>query len=116
VKAGITLRPGTPLAMITEYLTEVDLILVMSVDPGFGGQGFIPEILDRVVDVRKSIDGTKPNHKVEISVDGGVKLFNAKEIAEKGADILVAGSAIFKSDDPISTIKQFKQLSGGINE
>jgi len=116
VKSGITLRPGTSLDTIADYLTEVDLILVMSVDPGFGGQGFIPDMLERVVDVRRSIDGIKSNHIPEISVDGGVKLFNAKEIAEKGADILVAGSAIFKTDDPISTIKLFKQLNGGINE
>ncbi len=109
VSPGITLRPGSPLSLVEPLLSEVDLVLVMSVEPGFGGQGFIPESLDRITSLRRSLEsndgGSKP-----ISVDGGVKLHNSLEILVAGADILVAGSAIFGTDNPADTIRQFKAL------
>ncbi len=109
VKSGITLRPGSPLSLVEPYLTEVDLVLVMSVEPGFGGQGFIPESLDRIKSLRRSLDSNDRGSSL-ISVDGGVKLHNASEILAAGADMLVAGSAIFSTDDPVDTIRQFKEM------
>ena len=106
VRPGITLRPGSPLSLVEPYLTKVDLVLVMSVEPGFGGQKFIPESFDRISSLRRSID-LNDGCSTLISVDGGVKLHNAAEILAAGADIVVAGSAIFGTDDPADTIRQF---------
>ena len=106
VRPGITLRPGSPLSLVEPYLTKVDLVLVMSVEPGFGGQEFIPESFDRISSLRRSID-LNDGCNTLISVDGGVKLHNAAEILAAGADIVVAGSAIFGTDDPADTIRQF---------
>lgn len=110
-KAGVTLKPDTSLKEIENVISEVDLILIMSVEPGFGGQEFIPETLDRVRKIKKMIAALQERNSPEISVDGGVKLSNAKKIVEAGADILVIGSAIFETKDPVKTMNMFKQIS-----
>ena len=107
-KAGISLRPGTSLSSIEPFLNDVDLVLVMSVEPGFGGQSFLPESVNRIQNVKKLI-GSRP---VEISVDGGIKLSNAKRLIDAGADILVVGSGIFLTDDPVISMKKFKSIKG----
>lgn len=95
-KAGISFRPGTPLETVFPYLAQVDLVLVMSVEPGFGGQAFLPGALDRIRALRREI-GRGP---VEIAVDGGIGPGNVRTVVEAGADVIVAGSAIFGTPDP----------------
>ena len=109
-KAGVSIKPKTPLQDIIPILDKVDVILVMSVDPGFGGQGFLPGSSEKVSKVKKLLVDNSLN-RVLIEVDGGIKLHNAKEVIEAGADVLVAGSEVFNSDDPVQTIKDFYQLS-----
>ena len=109
-KAGVSIKPKTPLQDIIPILDKVDVVLVMSVDPGFGGQGFLPGSSEKVSKVKKLLVDNSLN-KVLIEVDGGIKLHNAKEVIEAGADVLVAGSEVFNSDDPVQTIKDFYQLS-----
>ena len=106
VKAGVTLNPSTPLSTLEEVISLVDLLLIMSVNPGFGGQSFIPSSLDKIVRARQLITRTK-SHAV-LEVDGGVKVENAAEIIKAGAGILVAGSAIFDSPDYAATIRAFR--------
>ena len=108
-KAGVSIKPKTPLQDIIPILDKVDVILVMSVDPGFGGQGFFPGSSERISKTKKLLVDNCLN-RVLIEVDGGVKLHNAKEVIEAGADVLVAGSEVFNSDDPVQTIKDFYQL------
>ncbi|HZS11801.1 MAG TPA: ribulose-phosphate 3-epimerase [Nitrospirales bacterium] len=97
VKAGVTLNPATSLTTVEEILPDADLLLVMSVNPGFGGQQFIPSVLGKIARARQLI-GKTGSHAV-LEVDGGVKVDNAADIVKAGADILVAGSAIFCTDD-----------------
>jgi ribulose-phosphate 3-epimerase len=97
VKAGVTLNPATSLTTVEEILPDADLLLVMSVNPGFGGQQFIPTVLDKIARARQLLVRTRSRALLE--VDGGVKADNAADIVKAGADILVAGSAIFCSDD-----------------
>jgi ribulose-phosphate 3-epimerase len=97
LKAAVSLNPATPLEMLDYVLGDLDMVLIMSVNPGFGGQAFIPSQLDKIRALRKRIDDR--NLSVEIEVDGGVKTDNATAIAAAGADILVAGSAIFGAKD-----------------
>lgn len=108
IQAGVTLNPATPLVMIEEILSSVDLLLIMSVNPGFGGQSFIPSVLAKIRAARKMIDAK--GAKVMLEVDGGLKIDNIKEISEAGCDVFVAGSAIFKSKDYRKTISTMKQL------
>ncbi|MHA7585130.1 ribulose-phosphate 3-epimerase [Vibrio harveyi] len=96
-KAGVVLNPATPLAHLEFIMDKVDLILLMSVNPGFGGQSFIPHTLDKLRAVRKMIDGS--GRDIRLEIDGGVKVDNIREIAEAGADMFVAGSAIFSEPD-----------------
>ena len=103
VKAGVSLNPATPLAYLDDILPDIDLALVMSVNPGFGGQSFIPSAMNKIRQLRKRID--ELGLKVEIEVDGGVKSDNAAEIIGAGADILVAGSAVFGSGDYAAAIR-----------
>jgi len=107
---GISLKPGTPLGILDPYLEKIDLILIMSVEPGFGGQQYIPESTDRIHKLDKTLKILGLRKQVIIEVDGGIKLSNAKMIKEAGADIVVAGSAIFNTDDPHSTIENFKNI------
>lgn len=103
-KCGVVLNPATPLAAVEEVLDDVDMILLMSVNPGFGGQKFIPQTMDKICRLRKMLDG----RPVEIEIDGGVGAHNAAELAEAGASVLVAGSAFFGADDPAALARQIK--------
>lgn len=103
-RAGVSLNPGTPIAMVEELLADVDLVLVMSVNPGYGGQKFIPSALDKLRRLRAALDAC--GSKAELQVDGGVTEDNAQEIIDAGATVLVAGSAVYKSKDIPATIKK----------
>ena len=105
------LNPATPLDILEWNLEQVDLVLLMSVNPGFGGQSFIPHVLEKVRRVRQMIDAS--GRSVRLEVDGGVKLDNIGAIAAAGADTFVAGSAIFGSADYHATISQMKALVAG---
>ena len=106
-KAGITLNPGTPVDAILPYLTEVDLALVMSVNPGFGGQKFIESAIGKLQRLRKEIDTRRLS--VELEVDGGVKLDNVRRVVEAGAGVVVAGSAVFEAPEGIEgAMKNFR--------
>jgi len=111
-QAGIVLNPATPLEILDWTLTQVDLVLLMSVNPGFGGQSFIPHVLDKIRRVRNMIDAS--GRDVRLEVDGGVKVDNIAEIAAAGADTFVAGSAIFGSGDYRGTISQMKKKAAGL--
>lgn len=102
MRAGVALNPGTPLEMAREALELADVLLLMGVDPGFGGQRLIERTVDRVREAREMIDGM--NRKVLIEVDGGVNVENANVLGKAGADVLVAGAAVFKSENPKETI------------
>jgi ribulose-phosphate 3-epimerase len=101
-KAGLVFNPATPLDYLDYCLDRVDMVLLMSVNPGFGGQSFIPYVLDKIAAARAIID--RADRPVRLEVDGGVKIDNIRQIAEAGADTFVAGSAIFGTDDYASTI------------
>ena len=111
VKAGISICPQTPVVMLEDLAGEFDLALIMSVNPGFGGQRFIPHSLEKVREARQLRERSKA--KFEIEVDGGITLENARAVAEAGADVLVAGSAIFDTPDCGRTTKQFVDLLAG---
>jgi ribulose-phosphate 3-epimerase len=108
MKAGVAINPHTPVADLADVLHEIDLVCMMSVNPGFGGQKFIPYTLDKIKQLRKMID--ERGLKVLIEIDGGVTLENASAIIGAGADVLVAGNTVFKSADPKATITQLKLL------
>jgi ribulose-phosphate 3-epimerase len=100
MKAGVTLNPATPICVLEDIICDVDLVLLMSVNPGFGGQKFIPHTFEKVRALRKMID--EKGSKALIQVDGGVGLDNWKELREAGADVLVAGSAVYGAEDPMA--------------
>ncbi|YCO03942.1 ribulose-phosphate 3-epimerase [Vibrio sp. VNB-15] len=106
-KAGVVLNPATPLSHLEFIMDKVDLILLMSVNPGFGGQSFIPHTLDKLRAVRKMID--ESGRDIRLEIDGGVKVDNIREIAEAGADMFVAGSAIFGQPDYKQVIDQMRE-------
>ena len=108
LKAGVALNPGQSLEEIKYVLEDVDLVLIMSVNPGFGGQSFISSALEKIKDLKALRDQGGLNFLIE--VDGGIKLDNAKELLEAGADVLVSGSGVFKEDNPKATIQAFKEL------
>ena len=107
---GISLKPKTPISDIEPYVNQIDLVLIMSVEPGFGGQGYIPESTKRIADLKQLLVEQCIQDKVKIEVDGGIKLQNAQEVLDAGADILVVGSEIFKADDPVQVMKIFYTL------
>ena len=107
MKAGVAINPHTPVADLADVLHEIDLVCLMSVNPGFGGQKFIPHTLEKIKQLRKMIDEKGLN--VLIEIDGGVTLDNAASIVDAGASVLVAGNTVFKSADPKATILQLKQ-------
>src|SRR5476649_1748978 len=104
-RAGVTLNPGTPVSSIEHFIDMVDLILIMSVNPGFGGQAFIPAALDKIRNVR-AMAGGRP---IDIEVDGGITADNAQKVVQAGANVLVAGSAIFKGGNCKANIAAIRQ-------
>ena len=110
VKAGVSINPATPVALLENIIGDLDLVLLMSVNPGFGGQKFIPMTLEKIRQVKKMIREAGVSPLIE--VDGGVKLDNAKEIADAGADILVMGSAFFASGDYKKTMEKLHGILG----
>jgi ribulose-phosphate 3-epimerase len=110
MKAGVSINPATPVLLLENILSEIDLVLLMSVNPGFGGQDFIPFTLEKIKAVKKML--SRAGEAALIEVDGGVKIENAKKIADAGADILVMGSAFFKSDDYAKTMETLNEILG----
>lgn len=108
MKAAVTLNPATPVWTLEDIIGDVDMVLLMSVNPGFGGQKFIERTLDKVKTLRKLIDSSES--KALIEVDGGVNIETGARLARAGADVLVAGNAIFKAEDPLSYISSLKSL------
>lgn len=108
MKAGVALNPHTPVALLKDVLQDIDLVLIMSVNPGFGGQTFIPHSLEKIKELRKMIDERGLNTLIE--VDGGVTLENARALVDAGVDVLVAGSTVFKSVDPKKMIRDLKEV------
>jgi len=115
VKAGVALNPATPLNSIEEVIPHVDLILIMSVNPGFGGQAFIPESLEKINRLRKMLDDKKLT--TELEVDGGITISNAPSIIEAGANVLVMGNSVFKTKEGISqTLQKIREVAKGKKE
>jgi ribulose-phosphate 3-epimerase len=108
MRIGLTFEPETPFDAVAPYLEEIDVLLVMSVHTGFGGQPFIPEVLDKVRDARGEID--RRNLPVEIEIDGGIKVENAQLAVDAGVDILVSGTGIFGNDDPLGAARTLRNL------
>jgi ribulose-phosphate 3-epimerase len=108
MKTGVAINPHTPVSLLSDILHDTDIVCMMSVNPGFGGQQFIPYTLDKIKQLRKMID--ERGLKTLIEIDGGVTLENAATIVAAGADVLVAGNTVFKSADPKATIQKLKQL------
>ena len=104
LKCGLALKPKTPFSIIKKYLEHIDYIVVMSVEPGFGGQSFISSTLDKISEIDSYLNEYNLREDILIQVDGGIKLENYKSVIQAGADILVAGSQVFQSDNPIETI------------
>jgi len=110
IKAGVSLNPATPLVQVEQMLNDVDVLLIMTVNPGFGGQKFINSALPKIRKAREMVNSTAPH--VAIEVDGGVTLDNIKSIAEAGADIIVAGASVFGSGNYKQTIGSMKAILG----
>lgn len=108
MKAAVTLNPATPVSLLEDIITEVDMVLLMSVNPGFGGQSFIPNSLKKVCQLRELITQSGSNALIE--VDGGVNMETGAQLAKAGADILVAGNFVFSAPDPIATIEALHNL------
>ena len=108
MRAGVTLNPGTPVSMLEDVIDDIDMVLLMSVNPGFGGQAFIENTIDKVKRLRKMIDQTE--RKVLIEVDGGVQQDTAPRLVEAGVDVLVSGSYVFKAADPKQVIANLRRL------
>lgn len=106
MKAGVTLNPSTPVAMLEDIITEVDMVLLMSVNPGFGGQKFIPNTFKKIKQLREMI--TRYGASALIEVDGGVNVSNASLLRQAGADVLVAGNSVFRAPDMLEAIHQLK--------
>lgn len=106
VKAGVALNPTTPIENIKYILNDIDMVLIMTVNPGFGGQSFIGTMVDKIKELKALID--EKGLDVDIQVDGGIKPSNVSEVVKAGANVIVAGSAIFNSDDIEATVKEFR--------
>lgn len=109
MQAGVAINPHTPVSLLTDIINDIDLVCLMSVNPGFGGQKFIPNSIGKIKELKQLISSKKATAKVE--VDGGVGKENIKEILQAGADVLVAGNSVFSSSDPSETIKLFKNIT-----
>lgn len=109
IKAGLALNPATPVCLIKDIINELDLVLIMSVNPGFGGQTFIPQAIDKVSETRKIAENT--SSQLLIQVDGGINAESGLKVVQAGCDVLVAGSFIFKSPDIKAAVSALKSLS-----
>jgi len=108
VKAGVSLNPHTPILILENILNDIDLVLIMSVNPGFGGQSFIPQSIEKIRQLRFLLEEHNAEH-IEVEVDGGVKFENIKEISDAGCDIFVSGSGIFNTENPKEMIAEMKR-------
>jgi len=108
MKAGVAINPHTPINFLENIIQDIDLVCIMSVNPGFGGQKFIPQTIEKTKQLRKMCN--EKNLKTHIEIDGGVTLENAKSIIEAGADVLVAGNTVFKAANPAETIAKLKEI------
>lgn len=108
MQAGVALNPHTPVSLLKDVLADLDVVCIMSVNPGFGGQQFIPYTYEKIRELRRMID--EKGLSVKIEIDGGVTVENAKKLIDAGADVLVAGNTVFKSSDPKQTIAQLKAV------
>ena len=104
LKCGLAIKPKTPFSILKKYLEFIDYVVVMSVEPGFGGQSFIPSTIDKISEINGYLIDQNMRDKIMIQVDGGIKLENYKDVISAGGDILVAGSQVFQSQNPIETI------------
>lgn len=109
MKAGVAVNPHTPVILLKNILQYIDMVLIMTVNPGFGGQSFIMESYSKIADLRKMID--EGGHNVLIEVDGGIDTGNARRLVESGVNVLVAGNSVFSSDNPAETIRKLKELT-----
>jgi ribulose-phosphate 3-epimerase len=107
MKTGVVLNPHTPISVLEDIIQECDMVLLMSVNPGFGGQSFIENTYNKIIQLKELINRKNPSCLIEI--DGGVSLKNYKKLIEFGADALVAGNAVFGTENPLETIKEFKK-------
>lgn len=107
MKAGVALNPHSPVSLLKDVITDLDMVLIMSVNPGFGGQKFIPQCITKVKELRRMIADS--GSKAIIEIDGGVNLDNAQELLNAGVNVLVAGNAVFSTPDPKETIRKFKE-------
>jgi ribulose-phosphate 3-epimerase len=112
IKAGVSLNPATPVESLEFILPELDQVLIMSVNPGFGGQSYIPQMTAKIAKLKRMI--VENNYKCKIEVDGGIKNHNLKEIVRAGADIIVAGSAIFGSADPAQALAEMRSTAADV--
>ncbi len=108
-RAGVAVNPHTPVILLKNILPYVDMVLIMTVNPGFGGQAFIPESFGKIRELRAMIDNG--GHNVLIQADGGIDTANAAHLVEAGVDVLVAGSSVFSSENPVMTIRKLKELA-----
>jgi ribulose-phosphate 3-epimerase len=108
MKAGVAINPHTPVDVLKDILADIDLVCMMSVNPGFGGQAFIPNTINKIKQLRRMID--EKGLAVDIEIDGGVTLDNAKSIVDAGATVLVAGNTVFKAAEPLKTISLLKNI------
>lgn len=113
MKAGVALNPHTPVGLLEDIIQDLDLVCLMSVNPGFGGQKFIPHTINKVRQLKGLI--LRTNSKTLIEIDGGVSLNNAEEILRAGVDVLVAGSSVFKSENPTETVRQLKAVDVSVS-
>jgi ribulose-phosphate 3-epimerase len=109
MKAGVALNPHTPVSLLKNILPYIDIVLIMTVNPGFGGQLFIKESYNKISELRQMIDSS--GHDILIEVDGGIDTTNASRLIESGVNVLVAGNSVFGSADPEATIKRLKRLT-----
>ena len=110
LKCGLAIKPKTPFSILKKYLEFIDYIVVMSVEPGFGGQSFIPSTIDKISEINEYLIDQNMRGQIMIQVDGGIKLENYKDVISAGGDILVAGSQVFQSQNPIETINKMESL------